>query len=124
METVLANYGVRLHRLDSEYLRGRCPLPTHTSRNSRDSFIVNIRKNAWACHSASCVTARGGQLGGNVLDFIAAMERCAIREAALKLKDGFLVMVDVPEPATHRHQADGFSLSRRQYTTALCPQTN
>jgi DNA primase len=92
METVLANYGIRLHRLDSEYLRGRCPLPAHTSKGSRQSFIVNMQKNAWACHSDSCVAARGGRIGGNVLDFVSAMENCSIREAALKLQDCFIVV--------------------------------
>ncbi len=107
MEMALANYGIQLHRVDDTYLRGRCPLPTHTSKGSRESFIVNTRKNAWACHSASCVTARGGRLGGNVLDFVAAMEGCAIREAALKLQDGYLVMAIAPEPVTHLHDTAG-----------------
>jgi DNA primase len=98
MEMALANYGIRLQRLDAEYFRGRCPLPTHTSKGSRESFIVNTRKNAWACHSDSCVTARRGRIGGNVLDFIAAMEGCTIREAALKLQDGFFV-TPAPSPA-------------------------
>jgi DNA primase len=96
METVLANYGIRLHRLDGEYLRGRCPLPAHTSKSSRQSFIVNAQKNAWACHSDSCVAARGGRIGGNVLDFVSAMENCSIREAALKLQNSFVVIPPLP----------------------------
>jgi DNA primase len=91
MEMALANYGIQLHRLDRDYLRGRCPLPAHTSKSSRHSFIVNTGKNAWACHSDSCVAARGGRIGGNVLDFISAMENCSLREAALKLQDWFTV---------------------------------
>ena len=71
MEMALATYGIQLHRLDHAYLRGRCPLPTHQSRTSLQSFIVNTEKNAWACHSESCVAQRGGRIGGNVLDFIA-----------------------------------------------------
>jgi DNA primase len=90
MEMALASYGIQLHRLDRDCLRGRCPLPVHTSRSSRQSFIVNIAKNAWACHSDSCVAARG-RIGGNVLDFISAMENCSIREAALKLQEWFTV---------------------------------
>ena len=35
--------------------------------------------------------ARGGRIGGNVLDFISAMENCSLREAALKLQDWFTV---------------------------------
>lgn len=92
MEMVLASYGVRLHHLDGEHFRGRCPLPAHTSKNSRESFIVNVQKNAWACHSDSCVAARGGRIGGNVLDFVSAMENCSPREAALKLQEAFIVV--------------------------------
>lgn len=40
MEMALATYGIHLHRLDRAYLRGRCPLPTHQSRTSVQSFIV------------------------------------------------------------------------------------
>ena len=99
METVLANYGIRLQRLDGEHLRGRCPLPAHTSKSSRQSFIVNVQKNAWACHSDSCVVARGGRIGGNVLDFVSTMENCSVREAALKLQGSFIVMPPLPPPA-------------------------
>ncbi len=96
METVLANYGIRLHPFDHEHLRGRCPLPAHTSKSSGQSFIVNVRKNAWACHSDSCVAARDGRIGGNVLDFVSAMENCSLREAALKLQNAFVVIPPLP----------------------------
>ena len=89
MEMALAHYGVMVRRLDRCYLRGRCPLPTHASKSSAQSFIVNTEKNAWACHSSSCVIARGGRLGGNVLDFVASMENCSLRAAALGLQDWF-----------------------------------
>jgi DNA primase len=98
MEMALASYGIQLHRLDRDYLRGRCPLPVHSSKSSRQSFIVNTGKNAWACHSHSCVAARGGRIGGNVLDFISAMETCSVREAALKLRDWFTVPQPVRSP--------------------------
>src|SRR5664280_2762789 len=67
MEMTLAQYGVMLHRLDRCYLRGRCPLPTHLSKSSRQSFIVNTEKNAWACHSASCRGTRVGVAGPRIL---------------------------------------------------------
>jgi DNA primase len=51
------------------------------------------------------VTARGGRLGGNVLDFIAAMEGCAIREAALRAQDGFLVAA-APSPAAQLQESE------------------
>ena len=94
MEMTLAHYGVMLHRLDRCYLRGRCPLPTHASKSSRQSFIVNTEKNAWACHSDSCAAARGGCVGGNVLDFVAFMESCSIRDAALRLQNWFGVTAE------------------------------
>lgn len=86
IEQVVAHYGVHLRRIGRTELRGRCPLPTHTSSRSRDSFAVNIARNVWSCRSLSCMQARGGRPGGNILDFVALMERCSIREAALRLQ--------------------------------------
>lgn len=85
MEALLAAYGIKPGRRVGVELRGLCPLPQHHSTQSRESFLVHTRKNVWACHSQSCVAARGGQAGGNVLDFVAAMERCSILEAARKV---------------------------------------
>lgn len=86
IEQVLQRYGVRVRRIGGE-LRGPCPLPTHTSRRSRDSFSVSISRNVWSCRSQSCMQARGGKVGGNILDLIALMEGCSVRDAALRLQD-------------------------------------
>ena len=96
MEMALAYYGVMLRRIHGSCLRGRCPLPSHSSRSSVQSLIVDEEKNAWACHSSSCVASRGGRTGGNVLDFVAAMERCSVRDAALKLQEWFAVAAISP----------------------------
>ena len=96
VERALAYYGVGLRRGHGPYWRGRCPLPGHASKSSSQSFIVNTEKNAWACHSTSCVESRGGRIGGNVLDFVAAMEDCSLRDAALKLHDWFKVTSPPP----------------------------
>jgi DNA primase len=85
METVLSRYDVRLRRVGVDEFRGKCPLPTHSSTRSKDSFSVSFARNAWSCQSASCIAARAGRVGGNVFDFVAEMERCSIREAALRL---------------------------------------
>jgi len=85
IETLLDWYGVKLHRGVGAHLRGRCPLAQHSSRESRESFIVNTCKSVWVCHSQSCVEVRGGQAGGNVLDLVAVMEHCSIAEAARRL---------------------------------------
>jgi DNA primase len=87
IEQVVARYGVHLRRVGGTELRGRCPLPTHSSSRSRDSFAVNIARNVWSCRSLSCMQARGGRPGGNILDFVALMEGCSIRDAALRLQD-------------------------------------
>jgi Toprim-like/DNA primase catalytic core, N-terminal domain len=41
----------------------------------------------WACHSTSCCEVRQGRVGGNILDLVAALEGCSIRDAALRLQD-------------------------------------
>jgi DNA primase len=91
MEQMLAHYRVSLRRVSSSSLRGKCPLPTHSSKESKESFAVDTAKNIWSCLSSSCVTARGGSKGGNVLDFAAAMERCGVREAAMRIAERFRV---------------------------------
>ena len=87
IEQVLGAYGVKLQRVGHNQLRGRCPLPTHGSQCSRQSFSVDTAKNVWACHSASCGKLRQGRVGGNVLDLVAWLEGCSIREAALRLQE-------------------------------------
>jgi DNA primase len=96
MEMVLAHYNVSVRRVNQSHMRGKCPLPTHAASSSNDSFGVHTGKNAWACQSDSCVKARGGKKGGNVLDFTALMEGCSIRDAALKLHDWFAVATAAP----------------------------
>ena len=87
IEQVLGSYGVELKRVGHHQLRGLCPLPTHGSQRSRESFSVDTAKNVWACHSASCCKLRQGRVGGNVLDLVAWLEGCSIRNAALRLQE-------------------------------------
>lgn len=87
IEQVLASYRVALKRVGHNQLRGPCPLPTHGSEQSRQSFSVDTAKNVWACHSASCCKVRQGRVGGNILDLVAWLEGCSIRDAALRLQD-------------------------------------
>lgn len=89
MQAVLSRYGVQLRKVNQYSMRGKCPLPTHSSEQSKESFGVHLGKNVWACQSTSCAAARQGRKGGNVLDFVAAMEGCSIRDAALKLQKWF-----------------------------------
>ena len=87
IEQVLGSYGVELKRVGHHQLRGLCPRPTHGSERSRESFSVDTAKNVWACHSASCCKLRQGRVGGNVLDLVAWLEGCSIRNAALRLQE-------------------------------------
>src|SRR6476620_8145256 len=95
LAVVIRRYGVKLQASGPGCLRGRCPLPTHGSKDSTLSFSINTARNVWACHSQSCIVKRGGAIGGNVLDFVAVMEGCTIRNAALLLKGHF----EVAEPS-------------------------
>lgn len=98
IDHVLARYGVKLRSFGPHTLCGSCPLPTHTSRDSRQSFSVNLSLQVWSCHSASCIAARGGCIGGHVIDLVAIMERCGLREAGLRLQDWFSVHASQPAP--------------------------
>lgn len=97
MQQVLDHYRIRLRKVNATYLRGKCPLPMHTSQGSGDSFGVDLSKQAWACQSDSCVKARGGRKGGNVLEFVALKEGLTVRDAALKLAEWFKVESPGPE---------------------------
>ncbi len=96
IQQVLSHYRVELRPAGPGNLRGRCPLPTHTSRVSTASFSVNLPRNVWSCQSASCIAARAGQIGGNVLDLVAAMERCSIRDAGLHMASWFGTQISTP----------------------------
>jgi DNA primase len=91
MSAVLDRYHVQLRKVGQNSLRGKCPLPTHSSKKSGASFGVDLAKNIWACQSDSCYAARQGKRGGNVLDFVTIMENCSVRDAALKLQRWFSI---------------------------------
>ncbi len=104
LQMVIDYYRISLRRVGQNTLRGKCPLPTHGSKTSTESFTATLNKGvggAWACQSQSCIKARG-RVGGNVLDFVAAMEKCSVRDAAIKLQTWFLVPA-----AGEFHRQDG-----------------
>src|SRR5580692_10250248 len=80
IQALLDRYKINWLRKSGDELRGRCPI--HQGEGN-DSFHANLSKNAFHCFSCK---ARG-----NVLDFVAAMEKCSVRDAALRLKDWFAV---------------------------------
>jgi DNA primase len=74
-QTVLDYYRIQLQRSGEEQFRGCCPI--HRGKG-RDAFHVNTSRNLFHCFSC--------EAGGTVLDFVAAMERCSLYEAARKLE--------------------------------------
>jgi len=83
MPMVLDHYGIKNLTKSGDELRGVCPI--HKGSERSKNFTVNTRKNAFRCFSKNC----GAH--GNVLDFVAAMERCDVRDAALKLQVWFKI---------------------------------
>jgi hypothetical protein len=98
---VAARYGVELHRVNASHERGRCPLPSHPAGDEKESFSVNGEKQVWICHSAPCAKGREGKKGGDVIELVAAMERCTLREAGVKLGGWFSVAAQ-PPPAVEQ----------------------
>jgi DNA primase len=62
-------------------------LPSHSS-GSKNTFFVNVAKSVWYCHSVSC-KKNGKRAGGNVIDFVAAMEQCSAYAAAKRIDEMF-----------------------------------
>jgi DNA primase len=113
IEDVLGHYGIRLRRVNQNSLRGKCPLPTHSSAKSAESFSAHTGKNIFACQSDSCASARQGKKGGNILDFVALMENCSIRDAAVKLNRQFLSS-SAAAPATRQGRAVGLVSEKKK----------
>jgi DNA primase len=80
LEAVLRRYQVQGIKPSGPqgHLRGRCPLH---GDGGEDAFHVSLGKNAFRCFYC--------EAQGNVLDFVAGMERCSVREAALRLQEWF-----------------------------------
>jgi DNA primase len=73
---VLHGYQVDwLRRSGPGQYRGPCPI--HQGQG-REAFHANLRRGVFHCFACGA--------GGNVLDFVAVMEGCSIRQAALRLQ--------------------------------------
>lgn len=74
---VLEHYRIgELKRSGKNHLRGRCPL--HRGEG-RETFHADTAEQVFHCFSCGA--------GGSVLDLVAAIERCDLRQAAEKLSD-------------------------------------
>jgi DNA primase len=80
MEQILEHYGL-LETLTrkGDSLSGRNPFDHESTNPTR--FRVSLSKNCWNIF--------GSDLGGNVLDFVVAMESCDLKTAAKHLQDWF-----------------------------------
>ena len=78
LEAVLHHYQVAGLRRRGSQLEGGCPI--HRGKRD-DSFRASLSKNVFHCFAC--------QASGNVLDFVAALEKCSIRQAALRLQQWF-----------------------------------
>jgi DNA primase len=98
MHKIIDHYNINWLRKSGKEFRGRCPIHHRGAGESGEdkngaSFHINHDKNAFNCFSCK---ARG-----NVIDFVAAMERCSVRDAALKLKEWFGVSDDSAAKTEH-----------------------
>jgi len=105
--SVLDHYQVNWLRRKGDELRGRCPI--HQGEGL-SSFHVNSSKNAFHCFSCKA--------HGNVLDFVAAMEKCSVRDAAIKLAEWFTVSAE-PVAATEKKKLTNPGRGVRDTETAI-----
>ena len=88
LEAVLRHYQVDdLQGGRNGRYRGRCPI--HQGEG-RDAFHVDVRRKIFHCFSCGA--------GGDVLDLVALLNQCTLREAALQLQDW------LPGAATQRER--------------------
>ena len=92
MAVLLRHYQVRLRRSGRDQYRGLCPI--HRGEG-RDAFHANLSRTVFHCFSCGA--------GGTVLDFVAAMERCPLPEAARQLARTIPAAGDTT-PATGRQK--------------------
>jgi DNA primase len=79
---LLEDYGVwgQMRRSGKDHYRGPCPI--HQGEG-QDAFHGDLGKNVFHCFSCGA--------SGNVLDLVALLEQCPVREAALRLQQRYLV---------------------------------
>jgi DNA primase len=109
MRRVLQDYGVleRLRRSGPEHYRGRCPI--HQGEG-RDAFHGDLGKNVFHCFSCGA--------GGNVLNLVAHMEQCSLREAALRLRRRYLAEGSLVPPPGWR-PGEGQLVTKKRENAAL-----
>jgi DNA primase len=95
LAAMLRRYHVPLRRSGRDQYRGRCPI--HRG-DGREAFHANLTRNIFHCFACGA--------GGSVLDFVAAIEACTLRDAALRLQQE----MDVPAAQSSAMGIDGKQL--------------
>jgi DNA primase len=85
MEMLIVQYGLTSLARNGDEMRGVCPI--HQGKSKRE-FSINLAKNTFYCFAPLC------KARGNVLDFVARMEGCTVKDAALKLDEWFNVTAE------------------------------
>jgi len=99
MEAVLRRYQVQdLAGGRAGRYRGRCPL--HRGEG-REAFHVDLRRKIFHCFSCGA--------GGDVLDLVARLNQCTLREAALQLQDWLPAAPTGDAPANRQRVTKGRS---------------
>jgi DNA primase len=78
MRAVLQHYEWKCLRQRGDRVEGRCPIHRGQGENAFHADLRNHGFHCFSCHAA-----------GSVLDLVAKVERCSIRQAALHLQEWF-----------------------------------
>ena len=110
LRRVLEDYGIleRLRRSGKDHYRGSCPI--HQGEG-RDAFHGDLRKNIFHCFSCG--------VGGNVLDLVAQLEQCSLREAALQLQRRYLATESTDPVRPKLPRPDQLVTEKRETNSAL-----
>jgi DNA primase len=110
LRQVLTDYGIgeRLRRSGKDHYRGLCPI--HLGEG-RDAFHGDLRKNIFHCFSCGA--------GGNVLDLVAQLEQCSVREAALQLQRRYLATESAVPVRPQLPRRDQLVTKKRESNPAL-----
>ena len=115
--SVLHHYGVEMKRVGEFMVAAKCPLPTHTSKDT-DTFKVHVRENWWTCFSGSCRKSVGKR-GGDVIDLVCLKENVKPLDAAKKLSELFCLGESPPKSIVKPLSTDETAIVNKPLTWQL-----
>ena len=92
LEMVINHYRIELRRVNARYAAREMPSARCTALTRAAQASRQRSQKAWAASGRANRThasPHAPERGGNALDFVATMERCSIRDAAVKLQEWF-----------------------------------